>query len=66
MIPELKQLEVALSTHDWFYQYSDDFAVYKKGRSSLQRIKSYMNTLKEKGYEDESKELYKKYSNKPK
>tara|TARA_Y100000592_G_C5475349_1_gene321963 strand:- start:2283 stop:2480 length:198 start_codon:yes stop_codon:yes gene_type:complete len=64
MITELKQLENALAAHDWLYQYSDDFAAYKKGRSSLQRIKSYLNTLKEKGYEDEAKKLYQKYSNK--
>lgn len=65
MITELKQLENALAAHDWSYQYSDDFAVYKKGRSSLQRIKSYLNILKEKGYEHEAKVLYNKYSNKP-
>lgn len=65
MNPELKQLENALAAHDWFYQYSDDFAVYAKGKASLQRIKSYMATLQQKGYEDESKALYKKYANKP-
>ena len=61
----LKQLQDALAAHDWFYQYSDDFAAYTKGRSSIQRIKSYINTLKEKGYENEAKALYNKYSNKP-
>ena len=65
MNPDLKQLQDALATHDWFYQYSDDFAVYKKGRSSLQRIKSYINILKQKGFENEAKALYDKYANKP-
>lgn len=35
---EVDKLDKALSQHDFTYQYSDDYGVYKAGHESLQRI----------------------------
>ena len=35
----LQQYEADLRHHDWSYEYSDDFEVYRRGRSELELIK---------------------------
>ena len=34
----LQQYEADLRHHDWTYEYSDDFEVYRRGRSELMLI----------------------------
>lgn len=36
----LDELEDMLSKHDWFYSYSDDFGVYRRGERSWKRLLS--------------------------
>ena len=32
------KLKELLKNHDWYYQYSDDFSVYKNGSNELEAI----------------------------
>ena len=41
----LQQYEADLRHHDWSYEYSDDFVVYRRGRSELVLIKQKQITL---------------------
>lgn len=34
----LDELEDMLSKHDWFYSYSDDFGVYRRGERSWEEL----------------------------
>ena len=62
MRPEMELLEHMLQTHDWTYHFSDDHRAYVKGRDQAQKIRVMMGRLEKMGFENESKELYSKYS----
>lgn len=34
------QYVAALKAHDWFFQYSDDISVYRRGRDSLAALRA--------------------------
>jgi hypothetical protein len=57
----LKQFSKACQTHDWFYQYSDDHRVWKKGHSQRASINSLHTQLKEHGLGDKATEIFEKY-----
>lgn len=52
----LKEFYVQLGSHDWYYQYSDDYGVYLRGQDNNERL---ARIAKE---SPEHQELYKKYS----
>ena len=58
---KLKTLEKLLQTHDWFYQYSDDYSVYEHCQNALKTISKVMEALDDAGLSDESNALYEKY-----
>lgn len=62
MRPEMELLEHMLQSHDWTYHFSDDHRAYVKGRDQAQKIRVMMGRLEKMGFENESKELYSKYS----
>lgn len=62
MRPEMELLEHMLQSHDWTYNFSDDHRAYVKGRDQAQKIRVMMGRLEKMGFENESKELYNKYS----
>lgn len=41
----LEEIETALRTHDWFYDYSDDHSVWTKGNDQRKRIADALRTL---------------------
>jgi hypothetical protein len=53
----LKELYELLKKHDWYYEYSDDFTVWRKGH----RNKTLINTMCNKSKEHEK--LYWDYRN---
>jgi hypothetical protein len=38
MNPELTQLKELLARHDWYYDYSDDYSAWCRGRDNSQSI----------------------------
>ena len=52
----LDDLKKLLSTHDWFYYFSDDPRYYRAGEDSAQKIKMVMETAT-----DDMKRLYNEY-----
>ena len=58
---DLEQLETLLKNHDWYFDFSDDHSIYKRGRGESIKIKSLVDKLGEKG-----KELYNTYAYKNK
>lgn len=44
-----------LENHDWFYQYSDDFRVYRKGEEERSNLRAFARQC------DELKLMYDKY-----
>lgn len=36
---DLKQYEELLKAHDWYYQYSDDHSAWRRGQSSISRLR---------------------------
>ena len=65
MKDKLKILEDLLKNHDWFYQYSDDFSVYKSGQEKWYKITDAMKALENDGFGKEADELYEKYLPEP-
>jgi len=59
--PDLTTLESLLKTHDWFYQYSDDHRVWKKGRDQEDEIRRQKDICCGLGLDSVANELYNKY-----
>lgn len=53
--------EACLKSHDWNYEYSDDFRVWSNGRIQSDYIKHLVKVLS-KHDEDKAKEMYNKYT----
>jgi hypothetical protein len=51
----------ALKSHDWYYQYSDNYKVWDRGRLQRQRINEMVSQAKGEGWGDEAEELYNQY-----
>lgn len=62
-IDTLQALEEALRTHDWGFEWSDDFRVWSAGNQQLNRMVAGTNRLKSQDAEtaDAVKKLWKKY-----
>lgn len=43
--PSLADYRAALAAHDWYFEYSDDHAVWSAGRASLARIANLQREL---------------------
>ena len=61
MNKDLQTLEKLLKSHDWFYQYSDDFNVYERGDRELNTINEVIKVLEDTGFGKEANDLYDKY-----
>ena len=59
--PDLDILENLLSTHDWYYMYSDDHRAYTKGRSESNEIRRQVDICCGLGLSEEANTLYDKY-----
>ena len=44
---ELEEYQKLLDTHDWYYQYSDDYRWYKKGQAERDRLRALAETSEE-------------------
>ena len=58
---KLETLEKLLQNHDWFYQYSEDFSVWERGRFAQDTINTVIKALEDAGFSDEANGLYEKY-----
>lgn len=58
----LNELEAALQSHDWYYQYSDDYSVFQRGHSQAMTIESLLRVADERGFGEEVTALYAKYA----
>ena len=65
MNKDLQTLEKLLKSHDWFYQYSDDYSVYERGDRESNTINEVINALKDTGFGKEADDLYDKYLPEP-
>lgn len=54
----LEELEAALKSHDWYYNYSDDYGAWQKGSTESKAISKLMQQLLADGFGDEAAELY--------
>jgi hypothetical protein len=57
----VEDLEKALKSHDWLYQYADDFRVWNRGHEQKANINRLMHIASKEGWGDKAKELYQKY-----
>jgi hypothetical protein len=58
----LQALEQKLKAHDWYYDYSDDGSVYRRGRDQSDEINKLSRQLAAAGQEAAVAVLFKKYS----
>ena len=59
--PDLDVLENLPAIHDWYYMYSDDHKVWKRGRDQAEEIQRQMNIACGLGLFNEAEELYANY-----
>ena len=57
----LETLNQKLLTHDWYYMYSDDSGVYRRGMEQADDIRALMTQAKSLGCELRAKTLYNGY-----
>lgn len=55
---KLSEFEDMLSSHDWFYNYSDDHRAYQKGNDESKAIRRAYEELAKEGFEVEARELF--------
>jgi len=58
---DLDVLENLLSTHDWFYMYSDDHRVWSKGTDQASDIRRQIDICCGLGLSEEANLLYEQY-----
>lgn len=61
MHPDLNTLEKLLKTHDWYYNYSDDHSVWKRGTEARDEIRRQMDICCGLGLGEIADAMYKKY-----
>jgi hypothetical protein len=61
----LTQLREALARHDWYYNYSDDYSVYRRGSESADRIRDLRRQCTAAGLSEQAEALYDAAANKP-
>ena len=59
----LQAYKDALANHDWYYQYSDDPYVYRKGQRTANTIREYKSKCIRAGLEKEAEEVYQQFWN---
>ena len=59
--PDLDELENLLSNHDWFYMYSDDHRVWRKGTDQAGEIRRQIDICCGLGLSEEANQLYEHY-----
>ena len=59
--PDLTTLETLLKQHDWYYQYSDDHRMWKRGKAEAEEIRRQRDICCGAGFDNVAKELYNKY-----
>jgi len=57
----LQELKQKLLTHDWYYMYSDDSRVYRRGIEQADEIRALMTQAKTFGCELRAKTLFESY-----
>lgn len=57
----LSKLENLLSTHDWYYAYSDDHRVWQRGRDQSNDIQALMTLCINEGVGPEARELFRQH-----
>ena len=62
MNPELTTLDRLLAFHDWYYDYSDDYSAWTRGRREREAINAEVKRLKALGHTDEVNALIVKYA----
>ena len=60
--PILDQLREALASHDWYYNYSDDYSVYSRGQRKWSNICSLRQQAAQAGLQAEADALYDRYA----
>jgi len=59
---DLSKLENQLKSHDWYYDYSDDYSVWNKGKDKETEIRSLISQLKKEGKRTEVEKIWQKYA----
>ncbi len=54
----LDQLKDLCAAHDWYYSFSDDQRVWKKGNDQINLIRECMLSLQEQGMGKQAKQIY--------
>lgn len=54
----LDQLKDLCAAHDWYYSFSDDQKVWKKGNAQINLIRECMLSLQEQGMGKQAKQIY--------
>ena len=64
--PELADLEKMLGSHDWTYEYSDDYRYWTRGADERSRIHAKIKELgaKDKALGDKALEMFQSYAKK--
>lgn len=57
----LESYKQALSNHDWYYQYADDYSVYCKGKRTLSAIEQCLYKCHQAGLHEEAEEIYSEF-----
>tara|TARA_R100000951_G_scaffold30311_1_gene26094 strand:- start:520 stop:768 length:249 start_codon:yes stop_codon:yes gene_type:complete len=58
------ELIQALKSHDWTYEYADDFSKYTRGKNQRVAINIMIQQATEEGWGDEAKLLYNEHKEK--
>jgi hypothetical protein len=56
--PFIEQLETALKKHDWYYSYSDDSRVYRRGVDEQNEIRRLLRAVPR----DQAKAFWQKFA----
>lgn len=51
----------ALKSHDWAYQYADQFSIWDRGRAERSRIYDMIKVAHEEGWGQEAEDLFNEY-----
>lgn len=51
----------ALKSHDWAYEYADDYKKYQRGSNQRKAIYAMIKDAKEQGWGDDADQLYNEY-----
>jgi hypothetical protein len=51
----------ALESHDWKYEYADDYRAYQRGSNERKAIYAMIKDAKQQGWGDDADALYNEY-----